>query len=59
MPALDLVLPGMSPTPVPIPCQPSLIGAELYTQWLLLKPSDCPLLPIFAYSNTRKFTIAE
>ena len=59
VPALDLVLAGVSPTPVPIPCSPGLIGTELYTQWLLLKPSDCPLVPFFANSNTLKFTIAE
>lgn len=59
VPALDVVLPGVSPTPVPIPCQPSLIGAELYAQWLQLKPSDCPLLPFLANSNALKFTIGE
>ena len=59
VPALDLVLAGVSPTPVPIPCQPGLIGTDLYTQWLLLKPSDCPLVPFLANSNTLKFTIGE
>jgi hypothetical protein len=38
---------------------PSLIGAELFTQWLQWRPSGCPILPDFAFSNTLKFTIAE
>ena len=59
VPALDLVLAGVSPTPVPIPCDPSLIRAELHTQWLLLKPSDCPLVPMLATSNALRFTISE
>lgn len=59
VPSLDLVLAGVSPTPVPIPCQPGLIGTDLYVQWLLLKASDCPLVPFVATSNTLKFTIGE
>jgi len=59
VPALDLVLAGVSPTPVPIPCEAGLIGADLYTQWLLVKPTDCPALPGIALSNALKFTIAE
>jgi len=59
VPSLDLLLPGISPTPIPIPCDANLIGAELYTQWLQLRASGCPILPDIGLSNTLKFTIAQ
>lgn len=40
-------------------CDPLLIGANLWSQWLLLQPSDCPLLPDFSFTNALRFTIGE
>ncbi len=59
IPSMDLVLPGASPTVIPIPCLPGLIGGEIYTQWLQWRPSGCPILPDLGTSNTLKFTIVE
>ena len=59
VPSPDLVLAGAGPVPVAVPLDANLIGFELYTQWLQLRPSGCPLLPDFGFSNTLKFTIAE
>ncbi len=59
VPSLDVVLPGVSPTSIPIPCEPGLIGADLFTQWIQFRPSGCPLLPDFGFSNCLQFTIAE
>ena len=59
VPSLDILLPGNNPTTFPIPCDPLLVGVDLYTQWLLLKPSTCPILPDFSFTNALKFTIGE
>lgn len=60
IPSLDVVAFGAPSTVViPIPCQSSLIGGELYTQWLQLRPSGCPIFPDLGLSNALKFTIAE
>jgi len=59
MPSLDILFPATNPLPLAIPCDPLLVGVDLYTQWLLLKPSDCPILPDFAFSNSLRFTIGE
>lgn len=59
IPSIDAILPGISPMVIPIPCQPSLIGGELYTQWLQQRPSGCPNFPDWGVSNALKFTIAE
>lgn len=60
IPSLDVIAFGVPSTVViPIPCQASLIGGELYTQWLQQRPSGCPNFPDWGLSNTLKFTIAE
>jgi hypothetical protein len=59
IPSADLLLSPVNPTVIAIPNAPSLIGAELYTQWLQLRPSGCPILPDFGFTNALKFTIAE
>ncbi|MBL9077734.1 MAG: hypothetical protein JNL08_09530 [Planctomycetes bacterium] len=59
VPSPDLLLPGATPTTVPIPCDTMLIGTHLWSQWLLLKPSTCPLLPDFSFTNALRFTIGE
>lgn len=59
VPTLDILVPAANPYPVPIPCDPALVGVDLYAQWLLLKPSDCPILPDFALSSALRFTIGE
>ncbi len=60
VPSLDVVTFGAPSTMViPIPCQASLIGGELYTQWLQLRPSGCSIIPDLGVSNALKFTIAE
>lgn len=57
--ALDVLLPGISPTPIAVPCDGALIGVELYSQWVQLRPSGCPILPDIGLSNCLRFTIAE
>jgi hypothetical protein len=59
VPSLDILLPASNPLPLSIPCDPMLVGADLYTQWVLLKPSDCPILPDLALSNALRFTIGD
>lgn len=59
VPSIDVILPGVSPTVIPIPCQASLIGGELWTQWVQSRVSGCPLAPDLSTSNTLRFTIAE
>jgi hypothetical protein len=59
VPQADVLLPGASPTSIPIPCDPGLIGASLYTQWIQYRPSGCPLFPSVGLSNCLRFTITE
>lgn len=59
VPTLDILLPGNNPYTLPIPCDPLLVGVDIYTQWLLLKPSDCPILPDFSFTNALRFKIGE
>ncbi len=59
VPSGDVLLPGGAPVQVDVPMVPQLIGFELYAQWMQLRPSGCPLLPGFGFSNTLKFTVAE
>ncbi len=59
VPSADLLLSPTNPTVVAVPTAPSLIGAELYTQWVQWRPSGCPILPDFGFTNALKFTIAE
>lgn len=60
IPSLDVIVFGAPSTVVlPIPCQASLIGGELYTQWLQQRPSGCPNFPDWGLSSALKFTIAE
>jgi hypothetical protein len=59
VPSLDILLPGVTPTPFPIPHTPSLIDFEIFTQWLQLRPSGCPILPDIGLSQALKFTIKE
>lgn len=55
----DVVIATGPSLPIPIPCDASLIGAELYTQWLQFRAAGCPILPTLGLSNGLKFTIAE
>ena len=59
VPALDILLGGTTPNPLPLPCDLTLIGVDVYAQWVLLKPGGCPILPDFAFSNALRFTIGE
>lgn len=59
VPSLDLLLPGNSPTPIPIPCAPNLIGESFYTQWLQFRASGCAILPDIGLSNSLMFTIGQ
>ena len=59
VPALDILLPGNTPNPLPLPADLTLIGVELWAQWALLKPSTCPILPDISFSRALKFTIGE
>ncbi len=59
VPTLDILLPATNPFTLSMPCDPLLVGQSLYTQWVLLKPSDCPILPDLAFTNALRFTIGE
>lgn len=55
----DVVIATGPSLAIPIPCDASLIGAELFTQWLQFRAAGCPILPTLGLSNGLKFTIAE
>lgn len=59
IPNADLVIAGGGPHGIPIPCDPSWIGGQFTTQWLLFTPGGCPLLPELALSRAQRFTIVE
>ena len=59
VPSADLLMSPTNPTVVAVPNNPTLIGADFYTQWLQLRPSGCPILPDFGFTNALKLTIAE
>lgn len=59
VPSLDLLLAPVNPTVIAVPNAPSLIGAELHSQWVQLRQSGCAVLPDFGFTNALKFTIAE
>lgn len=61
VPALDIILPGISPNPLPLPCDLTLLGLDVFAQWALWKPgfAGCPILPDIAFSNALRFTIGE
>ncbi len=59
VPTLDILFPAVNPFTLLIPCDPLLIGVDIYTQWVLLKPSDCPILPDLAFTSALRFTIGE
>jgi hypothetical protein len=59
VPSMDVVLPGVSPYALAIPCDPGLIGTQLFSQWLLFEPGGCAILPDFALSNAMRFTIGD
>lgn len=59
IPNADLVIAGGGPHGIPIPCNPSWIGGQFTTQWLLFTPGGCPLLPDLALSRALRFTIVE
>ena len=59
VPRPDVVLAGPGQHPIPIPCVPGLIGAQLTAQWLLFVPGGCPALPDLAVSRALRFTITE
>lgn len=61
VPALDIILPGVTPSPLPLPCDLTLLGIDVYAQWALLKPgfAGCPIVPDIAFSNALRFTIGD
>ncbi len=59
VPSPDILFPAANPFTLAIPCDPLLVGQNLFTQWLLLKPSTCPILPDLAFTNALRFTIGE
>ncbi|MBL9077569.1 MAG: hypothetical protein JNL08_08705, partial [Planctomycetes bacterium] len=59
VPSPDILFPATNPYTLAIPCDPLLVGVNLYTQWLVLKPSTCPILPDFSFTNALRFTIGE
>jgi hypothetical protein len=52
---------GAARFPLPVPCDPNLIGASLAAQWWTLAPSGnaCPLLPGVGTSNILGMSIAD
>ncbi len=59
VPALDILLGGGSPASLFLPPDPTLVGVDIWTQWLILKPGGCPIIPDFAFSDALRFTIGE
>ncbi|MBL8738476.1 MAG: hypothetical protein JNL12_18745 [Planctomycetes bacterium] len=59
IPSQDVIVPGLVSATIPIPCNPDLIRAELFVQWVQVRPSGCPAFAGYGVSNCLKFTIAE
>ena len=59
VPNTDIVMAGPGPHPIPIPCDTSWLGLQFWSQWLLLAPGGCAILPDFALSNAQRFTVGE
>ena len=59
VPSQDVIMPGLVSATIPIPCAADLIRAELYVQWVQVRPSGCTLFAGYGVSNCLKFTIAE
>ncbi|MBX3461560.1 MAG: hypothetical protein KF830_00170 [Planctomycetes bacterium] len=59
VPNLDIVLAGPGPHGIPIPCDPTWIGVQFWTQWLLFAPGGCAILPDFGLSVAQRFTIGD
>lgn len=57
--SMDILLPVASSAPVAVPCDANLIGFQLWSQWVQLRVSGCPILPTIGLSNCLKFTIGE
>ncbi|MBL8730061.1 MAG: hypothetical protein JNM25_16670 [Planctomycetes bacterium] len=41
------------------PCDTGWLGLQFWSQWLLLAPGGCGLLPDFALSVAQQFTVGE
>lgn len=59
IPSQDVIVPGLVSATIPIPCNPDLIRAELFVQWVQVRPSGCPAFAGYGLSNCLKFTVAE
>ncbi len=59
VPALDIVLGGGGPHPIPIPCDLSWLGLQFWTQWVLLVPGGCSLVPDLGFSSARRYTVGD
>ena len=59
VPNTDIVMAGPGPHPIPIPCDTSWLGLQFWSQWLLLAPGGCAILPDFALSVAQRFTVGE
>lgn len=59
VPNLDIVMAGPGPHVLPMACDTSWLGVQFWTQWLLLAPGGCPIVPDFALSDAQRFTIGE
>lgn len=59
IPSQDVIVPGLVSATIPIPCNPDLIRAELFVQWVQVRPSGCPAFAGYGVSNCLKFTVAE
>ena len=59
IPSQDVIVPSLVSATIPIPCVADLVGAELYVQWVQVRPSGCPIYAGYGLSNCLKFTVAE
>ncbi|MBL8748491.1 MAG: hypothetical protein JNK78_04975 [Planctomycetes bacterium] len=59
VPALDIVLGGGGPHPIPVPCDLSWLGLQFWSQWVLLVPGGCSLVPDLGFSSARRYTIGD
>lgn len=59
VPSADVLITSTGTVPIPLPCSGYLVGVDLYTQWLQIRPGGCPMEPNIGLSNTLRFTITE
>lgn len=59
VPNPDIVLLGAGPFALPIPCNTSWLGGQIWAQWVIDAPAGCPSFPGYSVSSAQRFTIVE